>query len=184
MYPINLSNVTQKPNTWKSNGIDDRHIIKVNLEDRRNKKLRNPDALLEYLDGKFVDEQMHYILLDEVQMVDEFEDVLNSYLHIRNADVYVTGSNARFLSKDVITEFRGRGDEVKIYPLSFAEFMTAYNGSKQLGLNEYMTFGGLPLILTHKTEEQKSEYLKNLFEETYIKDLVYDLLLNPNALEL
>ena len=158
-------------NYLKSNGIDDRHIIKVNLENRRNKKLRNPDALLEYLDGKFVDKQMHYILLDEVQMVDEFEDVLNSYLDIPNADVYVTGSNARFLSKDVITEFRGRGDEVKIYPLSFVEFMTAYNGSKQLGLDEFMTFGGLPLILTYKTEEQKSAYLKNLFEETYIKDI-------------
>ena len=94
--------------------MDDDHIIKVNLEDRRNKKLCNPDALLEYLDGKFVDEQMHYILLDEVQMVDEFVDVLNGYLDVPNTDVYVTGSNARFLSKDVITEFRGRGDEVKI----------------------------------------------------------------------
>jgi len=155
----------------KSIGVDDDHIIKVNLEDRRNKKLRNPDALLEYLDGKFVDEQMHYILLDEVQMVDEFVDVLNSYLDIPNADVYVTGSNARFLSKDVITEFRGRGDEVKIYPLSFAEFMSAFDGSNQLGLDEYMTFGGLPLILSYKTQEQKSAYLKNLFEETYIKDI-------------
>ena len=155
----------------KSIGVDDDHIIKVNLEDRRNKKLRNPDALLEYLDGKFVDEQMHYILLDEVQMVDEFVDVLNSYLDVPNADVYVTGSNARFLSKDVITEFRGRGDEVKIYPLSFSEFMSAFDGSNQLGLDEYMTFGGLPLILSYKTQEQKSAYLKNLFEETYIKDI-------------
>jgi len=112
-----------------------------------------------------------YILLDEVQLVDEFEDVLNSYLDVLNADVYVTGSNARFLSKDVITEFRGRGDEVKIYPLSFAEFMSAFDGSNQLGLDEYMTFGGIPLILSYKTEEQKSAYLKNLFEETYIKDI-------------
>ena len=158
-------------NYLKSNGVDDRHIIQVNLENRRNKKLRNPDTLLEYIDSQFVDQQMHYILLDEVQMVDEFEDVLNSYLGVPNADVYVTGSNARFLSKDVITKFRGRGDEVKVYPLSFAEFMTAFNGSKQLGLDEYMTFGGLPLILSYKTEEQKSEYLKNLFEETYIKDI-------------
>jgi len=158
-------------NYLKSNGVDDRHIIQVNLENRRNKKLRNPDTLLEYIDSQFVDQQMHYILLDEVQMVDEFEDVLNSYLGVPNADVYVTGSNARFLSKDVITKFRGRGDEVKVYPLSFAEFITAFNGSKQLGLDEYMTFGGLPLILSYKTEEQKSEYLKNLFEETYIKDI-------------
>lgn len=158
-------------NYLKSKGVDDDHIIMVNLEDRRNKKLRNPDALLEYIDGRFVDQQMHYILLDEVQLVDEFEDVLNSYLSVPNADVYVTGSNARFLSKDVITEFRGRGDEVKVYPLSFAEFMTAYDGSIQQGLDEYMTFGGLPLLLSHKTEEQKSAYLKNLFEETYIKDI-------------
>ena len=155
----------------KSNGVDDKHIIKVNLENRRNKKLRNPDALLEYIDAQLIDQDMYYILLDEVQLVDEFEDVLNSYLDVPNADVYVTGSNARFLSKDVITEFRGRGDEVKIYPLSFAEFMSAFNGSNQLGLDEYMTFGGLPLILSYKTEEQKSAYLKNLFEETYIKDI-------------
>ena len=155
----------------KSNGVDDKHIIKVNLENRRNKKLRNPDTLLEYIDAQLIDQDMYYILLDEVQLVDEFEDVLNSYLDVPNADVYVTGSNARFLSKDVITEFRGRGDEVKIYPLSFAEFMSAFDGSNQLGLDEYMTFGGLPLILSYKTEEQKSAYLKNLFEETYIKDI-------------
>jgi hypothetical protein len=158
-------------NYLKSNGVDDKHIIKVNLENRRNKKLRNPDALLEYIDAQLIDQDMYYILLDEVQLVEEFEDVLNSYLDVPNADVYVTGSNARFLSKDVITEFRGRGDEVKIYPLSFAEFMSAFDGSNQLGLDEYMTFGGLPLILTYKTEEQKSAYLKNLFEETYIKDI-------------
>lgn len=158
-------------NYLKSIGVNNEHIIKLNLESRRNKKLRNPDALLEYLDEKLVDQQMHYILLDEVQKVDEFVDVLNSYLDVPNADVYVTGSNARFLSKDVITEFRGRGDEVKIYPLSFSEFMSAYNGSKQLGLDEYMTFGGLPLILSFKTEEQKSAYLKSLFEETYINDI-------------
>lgn len=158
-------------NYLKSNGVDDKHIIKVNLENRRNKKLRNPDALLEYIDAQLIDQNMYYILLDEVQLVDEFEDVLNSYLDVPNADVYVTGSNARFLSKDVITEFRGRGDEVKIYPLSFAEFMSAFDGSNQLGLDEYMTFGGLPLILSYKTQEQKSAYLKNLFEETYIKDI-------------
>ena len=155
----------------KSQCVDDKHIIKVNLENRRNKKFRNPDALLEYIDAQLIDQDMYYILLDEVQLVDEFEDVLNSYLDVPNADVYVTGSNARFLSKDVITEFRGRGDEVKIYPLSFAEFMSAFGGSNQLGLDEYMTFGGLPLILSYKTEEQKSAYLKNLFEETYIKDI-------------
>lgn len=155
----------------KSKGVDEQHIIKVNLEDRRNKRLRDPDTLLAYIDGRITDQQMHYILLDEVQLVNEFEDVLNSYLGVSNADVYVTGSNARFLSKDVITEFRGRGDEVKIFPLSFAEYMTAYEGSPQLGLDEYMTYGGLPFIFSLKTEEQKSAYLKNLFEEAYIKDI-------------
>ena len=155
----------------KSHGVDDEHIIKVNLENRRNFKLRNPDVLLEYIDSWMKDSKMYYILLDEVQLVDEFEDVLNSYLDIPNADVYVTGSNAKFLSKDVITEFRGRGDEVKVYPLSFSEYMSAYDGSKQQGLDEYMTYGGLPFILSLKTEEQKSTYLKNLFAETYIKDI-------------
>ena len=135
----------------KSQGVDDQHIIKVNLENRRNKKLRNPDILLEYIDSQMTDGQMYYILLDEVQLVDEFEDVLNSYLSMPNADVYVTGSNAKFLSKDVITEFRGRGDEVKMYPLSFAEYMSAYEGSNQLGLDEYMMYGGLPQILSKKS---------------------------------
>ncbi len=154
-----------------SRGVREDHIIKVALDDRMRRNLRNPDALCEHVYGRIKDGEMYYILLDEVQLVDEFEDVLNSYLDVPNADVYVTGSNARFLSKDVITEFRGRGDEVKIYPLSFAEFMSAFDGSNQLGLDEYMTFGGLPLILSYKTQEQKSAYLKNLFEETYIKDI-------------
>lgn len=155
----------------KSQGVDNDHIIMVNLESRRNIKLRNPDSLLDYIDSRMLDDNMYYILLDEVQLVDEFEDVLNSYLSVPNADVYVTGSNAKFLSKDVITEFRGRGDEVKVYPLSFSEYMSAYNGSQQRGLDDYMTYGGLPFILSLKSEEQKSTYLKNLFAETYIKDI-------------
>ena len=155
----------------KSQGVDSDHIIMVNLESRRNIKLRNPDSLLDYIDSRMHDDNMYYILLDEVQLVDEFEDVLNSYLSVPNADVYVTGSNAKFLSKDVITEFRGRGDEVKVYPLSFSEYMSAYNGSQQRGLDDYMTYGGLPFILSLKSEEQKSTYLKNLFAETYIKDI-------------
>ena len=155
----------------KSQGVDNDHIIMVNLESRRNIKLRNPDSLLDYIDSRMHDDNMYYILLDEVQLVDEFEDVLNSYLSVPNADVYVTGSNAKFLSKDVITEFRGRGDEVKVYPLSFSEYMSAYNGSQQRGLDDYMTYGGLPFILSLKSEEQKSTYLKNLFAETYIKDI-------------
>lgn len=155
----------------KSQGVDDQHIIGVNLENHRNRNLCNPDALIEYIDSRMSDDQMYYILLDEVQLVDEFESVLNSYLSVSNADVYVTGSNAKFLSKDVITEFRGRGDEVKIFPLSFAEYMSVYDGSKQMGLDEYMTYGGLPMILSQKTEEQKVSYLKTLFTETYIKDI-------------
>lgn len=153
-------------------GVAADHIITVNLEDRRNKTLRDPDNLLAYIDGKMSDKGMYYILLDEIQMVDEFEDVLNSYLNIENADVYVTGSNARFLSKDVITEFRGRGDEIHMLPLSFGEFFSVYDGDYKLALDEYLTYGGLPQILSYKTEKQKVDYLKGLFEKTYISDIV------------
>ena len=114
---------------------------------------------------------MYYILLDEVQMLDLFEDVLNGFLRMRNADIYVTGSNAKFLSKDIITEFRGRGFEVKMYPLSFSEYMSAYPGTVQAGFNEYMLYGGLPQILSYQTEEQKVRFLKSLFDETYLKDI-------------
>ena len=155
----------------KEVGIADDHIIKVDLEDRRNKELRDPDALLRYIDSHIRDEQMYYILLDEVQHVNEFEDVLNSYLKIENADVYVTGSNSRFLSTDVITEFRGRGDEIKIAPLCFREFMSVYQGTKEKGLEEYMLYGGLPKILDYPTIERKMEYLKGLFKKTYLTDI-------------
>lgn len=153
-------------------GISEDYIIKVNLEDRRNKSLRDPDILLAYIDGKMTDNRMYYILLDEIQLVDEFEDVLNSYLNVTNADVYVTGSNARFLSNDVITEFRGRGDEIHMLPLSFGEFFSVYEGDYKLALDEYLTYGGLPQILSYKTEKQKVDYLKNLFTKTYISDIV------------
>lgn len=153
-------------------GVAGDHIITVNLEDRRNKKLRDPDNLLEYIDGRMTDKGMYYILLDEIQMVDEFEDVLNSYLNVDNADVYVTGSNARFLSKDVITEFRGRGDEIHMLPLSFGEFFSVYDGDYKMALDEYLTYGGLPQILSYKTEKQKVDYLKGLFEKTYISDII------------
>jgi predicted AAA+ superfamily ATPase len=156
----------------KNEGVDDKHIIKVDLEDRRNKAFRNPDELLAFIDAKIVDEQMYYVLLDEVQLVNEFEDVLNSFLKINNVDVYATGSNAKFLSKDVITAFRGRGDEVKIYPLCFREFMSvkSENNREQM-LLEYMTYGGLPQTVTMKTSEQKEDYLKGLFTHTYLKDI-------------
>lgn len=159
-------------NYLKSQGIDESHILKVDLEDRRNKRYRNPDELLAFIDTLIVDKQMYYVLLDEVQLVDEFEDVLNSFLKIKNVDVYVTGSNARFLSKDVITEFRGRGDEVKIYPLCFGEFMSAYpESNQQQKLLEYMTYGGLPQTVTMNTSAQKEDYLKTLFKHTYLKDI-------------
>lgn len=159
-------------NYLKSQGIDESHILKVDLEDRRNKRYRNPDELLAFIDTLIVDKQMYYVLLDEVQLVDEFEDVLNSFLKIKNVDVYVTGSNARFLSKDVITEFRGRGDEVKIYPLCFGEFMSAYpESNQQQKLLEYMTYGGLPQTVTMETSAQKENYLKTLFKHTYLKDI-------------
>lgn len=155
----------------KETGIAADHIIKVDLEDRRNKELRDPDALLRYIDSHMTDQQMYYILLDEVQHVNEFEDVLNSYLKIENADVYVTGSNSRFLSTDVITEFRGRGDEIKIAPLCFREFMSVYQGTKEKGLEEYMLYGGLPKVLDYPTVERKIEYLKSLFKKTYLTDI-------------
>ncbi|MDM8306814.1 ATP-binding protein [Phocaeicola salanitronis] len=155
----------------ESNGIAPDHIIKVDLEDYRNRAMRNPDNLYAYVESRITDGDMYYILLDEVQMLDQFEDVLNGFLRIRNADIYVTGSNAKFLSKDIITEFRGRGFEVKMYPLSFSEYMSAYPGTVQAGFNEYMLYGGLPQILSYQTEEQKVRFLKALFDETYLKDI-------------
>ncbi len=155
----------------KEHGVASDHIIKVDLEDFKNRELRNPDNLYSYVESHVADDKIHYILLDEVQMLDHFEDVLNGFLKMRRLDVYVTGSNARFLSKDIITEFRGRGYEVKMYPLCFREYMSAYSGSVQAGLNEYMLYGGLPQILSHTTEEQKTRFLKTLFDETYIKDI-------------
>ena len=153
-------------------GISADHIIKIDLEDRRNKDLRNPDKLLTHLDSLMKDSDMYYILLDEVQMVDEFEDVLNSYLKISNADVYVTGSNARFLATDIITEFRGRGDEVRVRPLSFREYMTVESDKdKDQRLIDYMTYGGLPQVALMDDDVQKEDYLKSLFLRTYLRDI-------------
>ena len=155
----------------ESNGVESNHIIKIDLEDYKNKSLRNPDNIYEYVESRIVDNDTYYILIDEVQMLDDFVDVLNGFLKKQNVDIYVTGSNAKFLSKDVITEFRGRGFEIRVYPLSFSEYMSAYQGSLQSGINEYMLYGGLPQILSHKTDEHKTLFLKSLFEETYIKDI-------------
>lgn len=157
-----------------SEGISPDHMIKINLEDRRNNELRNPDNLLHYIDSLIIDEKIYYILLDEVQMVNEFEDVLNSYLHVKNADVYVTGSNAKFLSKDVITEFRGRGEEIRIHPLNFVEYMSAQPNTNTYDMRllfDYMQYGGLPKVVTIQDERERKEYLKSLFTHTYLKDI-------------
>lgn len=153
-------------------GVAASHIIEIELDQRKNKKYRDPDTILDYIESLIEDDEQYYVLLDEVQMLRELEEVLNSLLHIRNADIYVTGSNSEFLSKDVITEFRGRGDEIHIYPLSFKEFMEAYDGDMYRGWAEYVVYGGIPLTVTMKTEEQKINYLTNLFKETYLKDII------------
>ena len=155
-----------------SDGIDENHIIEIAFDAFENKKYRDPDVLYPYLKKQIKDDAMYYVLLDEVQLLGEFESILNSLIRMKNVDVYVTGSNARFLSKDVITEFRGRGDEVHMYPLSFAEFMSVYPGTKQDGWNEYMLYGGIPPVLEFTTPDQKIAFLKSLFEETYISDIV------------
>ena len=153
-------------------GVDEKHIIEIAFDTFENKHLRDPYVLYPYLKERIKDESMYYVLLDEVQLLEDFESILNSLIRMKNVDVYVTGSNARFLSKDVITEFRGRGDEVHMYPLSFAEFMSVYKGTKQDGWNEYMLYGGIPLALDFSTPDQKITFLKTLFEETYISDIV------------
>jgi hypothetical protein len=153
-------------------GVKENHIIKLELDKEENKKFRDPHVLNEYIKSQIKDKDMYYILLDEIQLVTDFESVLNGLLYERNLDVYVTGSNSKFLSTDIITEFRGRGDEIKVFPLSFSEFLSAFNGDKYEAWSEYILYGGLPLILSKKTDEEKSQYLKNLFEQTYIKDII------------
>ncbi|MDE5866655.1 MAG: ATP-binding protein [Lachnospiraceae bacterium] len=153
-------------------GVSESHIITIELDQRKNKKYRDPDTILDYIESCIEDKEQYYILLDEVQMLNEFEEVLNSLLHITNVDIYVTGSNSKFLSKDVITEFRGRGDEIHIYPLTFKEFMQVYEGDMYHGWAEYTIYGGLPLTVIMNTEEQKINYLTKLFDETYLKDII------------
>ena len=153
-------------------GVKDNKIIRIQLDDWANREYRDPDKLYTYVKGRISDKSRYYILLDEVQLLKQFEDVLNGFLHIKNADIYVTGSNAKFLSKDIITEFRGRGDQIHLQPLSFSEFMTSFDGYEHDGWQQYITFGGLPKLLEMKTDQEKSEYLKSIFEETYIKDIV------------
>lgn len=155
-----------------SQGVLESHIIKIELDQRKNRIYRDPDIILDYIETLIEDDKQYYILLDEVQMLNDFEEVLNSLLHISNVDIYVTGSNSKFLSKDVITEFRGRGDEIHVFPLTFKEFMQVYDGDMYRGFADYIVYGGLPLISTMKTETQKVNYLTNLFNETYLKDII------------
>lgn len=148
------------------------HIIEIAFDSYENKKYRDPEVFFPYMKERISDKEMYYVLLDEVQMLDDFESVLNSLARMKNVDVYVTGSNARFLSKDIITEFRGRGDEVHMYPLTFAEYMSAYDGDVQSGWRDYVLYGGLPLIFSFETPDQKSDFLKRLFDETYLSDII------------
>ena len=159
-------------NYLKSQGVTADHIIAIELDTLENERYRNPHTLLEYVKSQMIDYGEYYIFLDEVQLLPSFESVLNSFLHMQNVDVYVTGSNSKFLSKDVITEFRGRGDEVHVYPVSFREYMEVFDGDKYEGWSSYVTFGGLPLTVTMATDEQRMAYLTGLFEETYIKDII------------
>lgn len=152
-------------------GVDEAHIIEMAFDTFENKKYRDPEFMYPHVKKQLLDDKMYYILLDEVQLLEDFESVLNGLIRIKNVDVYVTGSNAKFLSKDIITEFRGRGDELHMNPLSFAEFMSVYEGNKYDGWNEYILYGGLPPIVSLANAEQKIEFLKNLFAETYINDI-------------
>lgn len=152
-------------------GVKEDHIIGVNLENRLNKSLRDPDALLQYIDSRLSSDGQYYVMLDEVQMVSEFEDVLNSFLSISNVDVFVTGSNAKFLSKDVITEFRGRGDEIHVRPLTFREVADFRDDYSQDMIREYMLYGGLPQVVLENDVNKKVSYLEQQMEHTYLRDI-------------
>lgn len=153
-------------------GISDDHILRIALDDRRNKELRNPDEMLAFIDTHVKDNKTYYMFIDEIQMMDDFVDVLNSCLHINNLDVYVSGSNSKFLSSDIVTEFRGRSDQIRIYPLSFSEFMSVYEGDKRDGWEEYWHFGGLPQVVLMEREDQKRAFLQSVFENTYKRDIL------------
>lgn len=153
-------------------GIDKEHIIEMAFDDFANREYRDSEKFYQYVKAQIKDGRMYYVLLDEVQMMDQFEDVLNGLLHIPNVDVYVTGSNAKFLSKDIITEFRGRGYQIHVSPLSFSEFMTTYNGSKEDGWIEYLQYGGLPPVVLQPNDEEKIKFLKDLWQETYLIDIL------------
>lgn len=153
-------------------GVAQDHIISIALDDFANELYLEPHQLFEFVKGQIKDTQMYYVLLDEIQLVPHFEKVLNGFLHLSNIDVYVTGSNSRFLSSDIITEFRGRGDELRVYPLSFAEFYSVFEGTEEQAWKEYRIYGGMPGLLLMESDERKAEYLKRLFEQTYFSDII------------
>lgn len=153
-------------------GIPEDHIISIALEGYGNKHLQNPEKLYEYVTSAIVDDKDYYILLDEIQLVPDFESIVNGFLHIDNADIYITGSNSKFLSSDIITEFRGRGDEIRVYPLNFSEFYSVYGGDFERAWIMYCNYGGMPLCLSMETPEDKAKYLTSLFETTYLADII------------
>ncbi len=153
-------------------GIKEDHIISIALDDFGNRKLQNPDELYNYVKGQIVDNEDYYVLLDEIQLVPEFESVINGFMHIANADIYVTGSNSKFLSSDIITEFRGRGDEIRVYPLNFSEFYSVYGGEFDKAWIMYCNYGGMPLCLSMETVADKAKYLTSLFDTTYLADII------------
>ena len=159
-------------NHLKESGVDENHIIKVDLDQLRNHKYHDPYLLDEYIRSRIIDSNMYYIILDEIQLVSNFESLLNGYLNMNNVDIYVTGSNSRFLSSDIITEFRGRSHQVRIYPLSFKEFYETQKLNKNKAYQQYIRYGGMPLLTSLKNDQEKSNYLKNLFELTYFKDII------------
>lgn len=162
-------------------GVKENHILSIALDDYGNKHLLNPDELYLHVKSLITDEEDYYILLDEIQLVKDFESVVNGFLHIPNADIYVTGSNSKFLSSDVITEFRGRGDEIRVYPLNFSEFYSAYGGDFQNAWLMFCNYGGMPLCLSMQTQEDKAKYLTDPFETTYLADIINRNNLRGNA---
>jgi predicted AAA+ superfamily ATPase len=156
----------------KGSDVDENHIIKINFDERKNARYLNPDTLDSYLRKKVEDDKTYYFLLDEIQLVDNFESVLNGLLHLKNVDIYVTGSNSKFLSSDIVTEFRGRGTQIKVYPLSFKEYLSTFNGNKEEAFASYIIYGGMPQICSLKSEKEKAKYLKELFDLTYTKDII------------
>ena len=156
----------------QEHGVNDDHIIAIQLDTRDGEKYRDPDVCNEYVKSRIIDKEKYYLLLDEVQMMTDFESVLNGFLHIKNLDVYVSGSNSRFLSSDVVTEFRGRGFEIKVNPLSFSEFYTARGSDWDDAWAEYSVYGGMPALFKFNSDNDKIKYLQDLFKETYIKDII------------